>query len=65
MKNTSSNGKDGGLTGRRRYRATEEGLVLQVEECIWNDAAEGKPGRWINVWRDAYAGDLSESDLCG
>lgn len=60
--------KTGGLTGRRRFRLETSGfwaphglLVLQVEESVWNDTVEGKPGKWVNVWRDATPKDVSEA----
>lgn len=51
------------LTGRRRFRKASvlEMLVLQVEESVWNDTVEGKPGKWVNVWRDATPKDVSEA----
>lgn len=40
------------LTGRRRYRSTEHGLILQVEECFWDYP------RWRCGWRDADTNDV-------
>jgi hypothetical protein len=64
--------KDGGLTGNRRYRKVAETeptmdwfkikhtMILQVEESVWNDAYEGREGRWVCQWRDARPSDLTE-----
>jgi hypothetical protein len=41
-----------GLTGRRRYRSTAEGLILQVEDYYWQDA------HWSFEWRDAAPRDV-------
>lgn len=57
-----------GLTGKRRYRrylslSNVLVLVLQVEDCVWNDAFEGTLGRWVCVWRDAKPEDINQGEL--
>lgn len=50
------------LTGHRRYRASEHGLILQVESCYWDDEAD-KWGRWRCEWRDADVYDVGCLEL--
>lgn len=45
------------LTGRRRYKLTEEGLILQVERSRWNGEA------WKCGWEDATASDVMAWEL--
>lgn len=45
------------LTGRRRYRSTEHGLILQVEFCFW-DSEFCRYGAWRCDWRDADIYDV-------
>ncbi|MGY3589337.1 hypothetical protein ACVIF9_008014 [Bradyrhizobium sp. USDA 4350] len=51
----------GGLTGRRRYRSTEEGLVLQVEYTKYLRAYE----HWALFWRDATGSDVPGETVVG
>jgi hypothetical protein len=59
----------GGLTGKRRFKVEclfrnhdyqDDGLVLQVEYTEFVNVAEGKPGRWVCMWRDATPEDVTE-----
>lgn len=45
------------LTGRRRYRDTYAGLILQVEFCWWDFP------RWRCDWRDADSYDVMGIEL--
>lgn len=45
------------LTGRRRYRATYAGLILQVEFCYWDFP------HWRCEWRDADTNDVMQIEL--
>lgn len=60
------------LTGRRRYRAgwyvsdavaAQKTLVLQVEVQEFNTVQEGKPGRWVCMWRDATVADVAAGEI--
>jgi hypothetical protein len=46
-----------GLTGRRRYRDTQHGLILQVEQYYWNAT------RWECDWYDAAVSDVMAFEL--
>lgn len=46
-----------GLTGRRRYRDTEHGLILQVEKYFWAGV------RWECDWCDAASRDVMKAEL--
>jgi hypothetical protein len=48
------------LTGFRRYRQTNHGLILQVEFCYW--CADSF--RWRCDWRDADCYDVLGIELC-
>ena len=45
------------LTGRRRYRASEHGLILQVEICYFEWP------QWRCAWRDADVHDVNVFEL--
>lgn len=45
------------LTGRRRYRDSEHGLILEVEICYWDFP------RWCCGWRDADRYDVFDVEL--
>lgn len=45
------------LTGRRRYRETGIGLILQVECVYWDKT------RWRCMWRDADVIDVMNFEL--
>lgn len=45
------------LTGRRRYRSTYAGLILQVEFCYWDYP------QWRCEWRDADNNDVMPIEL--
>lgn len=47
------------LTGQRRYRATEHGLILQVGYCFWNADCIA----WRCDWRDADVHDVMSFEL--
>lgn len=47
------------LTGQRRYRATEHGLILQVGYCYWN----ADDICWRCDWRDAGVNDVMAIEL--
>ena len=45
------------LTGRRRYRSTAHGLILQVEVCYWDYP------QWRCEFRDADTNDVLAVEL--
>lgn len=46
------------LTGRRRFKITSEGLVLQVEYSKWSDVYMYH----IYYWRDACSRDITPAE---
>jgi hypothetical protein len=62
--------EEGGLTGYRRYRPDQRApgpiqMVLEVEYTEFTSVEEGKPGRWVCMWRDATPADLREINVKG
>jgi hypothetical protein len=45
------------LTGRRQYKSTVHGLILQVEFCFWDVT------RWRCAWRDADVYDVCSFEM--
>jgi hypothetical protein len=38
-------------------------MVLEVEYTEFTSVEEGKPGRWVCMWRDATPADLREINV--
>jgi hypothetical protein len=47
------------LTGRRQYRSSKHGLILQVEFCYFDFDAT----RWRCDWRDADVYDVMSFEM--